>query len=161
MSRHTKLCIVCGRAFECPPSAKTITCSPECRRARARAVRHGNPWPEAAKAKLGARGQTPNLKLGTPAAQLSPIAGPYPANQEAKIWWVRSLDTGARYRVRNLRDWCRDHPELFAPDSWHHAYRGLLAVQHWLTGGRTRQVSRWKGWTLDRPGVYPDEAEQS
>ena len=30
--RNKKICIICGKEFECPPSNKTVTCSNECRK---------------------------------------------------------------------------------------------------------------------------------
>lgn len=154
-----KDCAVCGAPFAAPPSSKKVTCSRECSTVRKRAAHAGkpHPWTEEAKARLGERGQTPNLRLGTPAALLSPVAGPYETNREAKVWEVVHLPTGRRYRVRNLRKWCRDHPELFAPDPWRAAYAGLMQVHAWLRGRTPRPVTRWKDWSLEGEGVRPGE----
>lgn len=153
----TKECVVCGAEFEAPPSSKKITCSPRCSSTRKRETHLGkrHPWSDDARARLAARGQTRNLAKGTPAAQQSPIAGPFETNREAKIWRLLS-PTGERYEVRNLALFCREHPELFG-DEPELAYAGLRQVQAWLQGKTRRRVSQWKGWTLERPAVYPDE----
>lgn len=160
-----RACIVCGGAFDAPPSSKKITCSRACSTIRKRDSHRGvaNTWSPEARQRAAERGRTPNLEKGTPAAQQSPLAGPFETNQEAKIWWLRSLDTGEQIGpIRNLRKFCRDHPELWAPDPWRNAYAGLRIVQASLVGTRTgptgRPVSRWKGWTLVRPAVHPDGA---
>jgi predicted nucleic acid-binding Zn ribbon protein len=157
MAPSTKSCVVCSTPFAAPPSSKKITCSRACSAVRKRETHEGRPhtWGPEARERLREKGKTPNLELGTPAARLSPISGPYETNREAKVWWVVHLPTGRRYRARNLRKWCRDHPELFAPDRWENAYAGLLQVQAWLIGRRADTVSRWKDWTLECEGVRP------
>ena len=155
-----KLCVICGEEYTASPSDKRMTCAqPACVSARRRQTHQGRKvvWSQAARARASARGETPNLKLGTPAARKSPIAGPFETNQEAKLWWVRNLVTGDRYEVHNLCKFCRDHPELFAPDPWENAYAGLRQVQAWLVGKTPRQVSRWKTWTLEREAMYPHD----
>lgn len=144
-----------------PPSSKQITCSRSCSTARKQATHQGqrNVWPCAARARLAAKGQTANLRQGTPAAQRSPIAGPFETNQEAKVWAVLS-PRHEEYRVRNLKLWCREHAELFAPDNWERAYGGLRQVQAWLLGRKPRAVTQWKGWTLTEPAQYPAERQR-
>jgi predicted nucleic acid-binding Zn ribbon protein len=153
-----KRCIVCGTAYEESPSGR-ITCSDACDRQHRSDTHRGtsHQWTAASRATLAVKGQTRNLTRGTPAAQQSPIAGPFETNQEAKYWWVVNLATMHRYHVRNLRKFCRDNAHLFAPDPWERACAGLRQVQAWLVGSRQRQVSRWKEWTLERPAVHPDE----
>lgn len=148
-----KTCPICGVVFDTPPTGAK-TCSPGCGSKLTGQSRIGkpHPWGAAAKERLASRGQTGNLKLGTSAARLSPKAGPYSTNQEAKVWRLRRLADGQEWTVRNLRKFCRDHPELFAPAPWENAYVGLLQVQASLMGTRkSRNVSRYKGWTLTRP----------
>ncbi|GCF11984.1 hypothetical protein KDI_55480 [Dictyobacter arantiisoli] len=98
-------------------------------------------------------GETPNLTLGTAAALQSPIAGPFETNQAAKYWWLISPHE-ERYALRNLRKFCRDHSDLFAPHSWQNAYDGLRQVQASLMGRTKRSVSQWKGWRLTRPAEH-------
>lgn len=153
-----RACAICQAPFQVPPSSKKITCSRDCsheQKRRSHQGKHYTGWSKASKTALAARGQTPNLLLGTPAARQSPIAGPFETNQEAKLWEVRDGNTGAVYHIRNLRKWCREHADLFDPDPWHLAYAGLRQVQASLIGRRKRPVSQWKGWTLARPAVMP------
>lgn len=155
-------CVVCGAAFAAPPSSKKITCSGACATARKR-LSHGgvrNTWSEEARERQAARGQTPNLRQGTPAAQRSPLAGRFETNQEAKSWEIVDLRSGRRYELRNLRKFCRDHAAEFAPDPWENAYAGLRQVQLCLMGKTKRAVTRWKDWSLVRPAehVPPEES---
>ncbi len=159
---HTKICIICGASFDAPPSSKKVTCSDACSAERKRATHTGSTyagWSNESKRHLTERGQTSNLRLGTLAAQLSPIAGPFETNQEAKIWWLLNQTTRERYTVRNLRKFCRDNAELFDPDPWENAYAGLRQVQACLMGKTKRGVSRWKDWTLERPAQAPQEGD--
>lgn len=152
-----KTCSICGSEYTAPPSAKRSTCGrPACVSKRKRQTHTGkhNQWSDESRQKLSERGQTTNLRLGTPAAQDSPLAGPFETNQEAKLWWLIS-PSGDRYLIRNLHLWCREHEELFAPDTWQRASAGIRQIQAWLTGKRRRQVSQWKGWTLERPAEPP------
>ncbi len=55
------------------------------------------------------------------------------------------------FHVRNLRLWCEDNQERFKPDPWRLAYAGLLAVNAWLCGQRSRKVGQWKGRARDIP----------
>lgn len=153
-----KQCAICGAAFDAPPSSKKITCSPACSSEQKRRSHLGksNEWSAASRERLSAKGETPNLKLGTAAAQQSPIAGPFETNWAAKSWEIASLDSGQRYEFHNLRHFCRDHPDLFAPDHWEKAYAGLRQVQASMVGKTKRTVSRWKNWTLVRPAEEID-----
>lgn len=146
----TKLCMICGAGFSAPPTSKKLTCSSECSRARKRATHLGkrNVWTEESREALSQRGQTRNLALGTPAAKISPVAGPYETNQEAKTWYLHS-PRGVRYEVRNLRKFIRDHPEVFEGEA-RYAYGGILSVQRWVMGRTKQTISQWKGWTLER-----------
>lgn len=150
---HQKTCPLCQTRFNCPPSSKKVTCSPECSRLRKAQTHRGksNTWSEAARRKLAASGQTPNLKKGTPAAQLSPVSGPYVTNQEAKVWSLLS-PSGERYTVTNLALFIREHPALFNHEI-HQAYSGLRQIQRCLNGKTMRTVSQWKGWRLLRLAV--------
>lgn len=142
-------CAVCDGAFVAPPSAKTVTCSKACSSIHRSRMHVGkrNTWSETAREAKRADGQTSNLRRGTPAAKVSPRAGAFESNVNAKVWCVISPD-GDRYDVRNLRLWCETHADLFSPHPWRNAYAGLLAVAAWYAGKRSRQVSQWRGWTL-------------
>lgn len=156
-----KNCVICGVVFTASPTDKKVTCGkPMCVRTNKSRTHTGkpHPWSQEARQHRSAQGKTPNLQLGTAAAKLSPLAGPFETNQEAKFWWIVSPD-GDRYHLRNLRKFCRDHPHLFASHPWQNAYAGLRQVQAWLMGKTPRTVSQWKGWTLERAAVSPEERE--
>lgn len=144
------------------PTDKKVTCGkPACvskNKSRTHVGKSPHSWSEDARRRKSALDQTPNLRLGTPAAKRGPIAGPFETNQEAKFWWI-IRPGGDRYHIRNLRKFCRDHPELSAPDFWQNADDGLRQVQAWLTGKKKRKVSQWKGWTLERAAVSPEALE--
>lgn len=148
-----KRCAICGNEYQASPTDKKATCGqPACVSARKKQTHTGkhNHWSPDARVRASARGKTSNLKLGTPAAQQSPLSGPFETNQEAKWWWIISPD-GDRYHIRNLRKFCRDHPDLFTPDPWQNAYAGMRQVQASLMGRTKRSVGQWKGWRLAHP----------
>lgn len=149
-----KICAVCLAEFASPPSDRKATCGPECssihRSRRHQGVR--NVWTDEGRANAREAAQrTGNLALGTPAARESPLAGPFETNQEAKSWLVVAPGGAPTFEARNLRLWCEQHADLFAPDDWRAAYRGLRQVSAWWRGKTKRKVSQWKGWTLDGP----------
>jgi hypothetical protein len=154
-----KSCVICGALFKAAPTDRKVTCGKSScvseNKSRTHAGKHYT-WSDAARERKSAQGQNPNLKLGTRAAQRSPIAGPFETNQEAKLWWIVS-PSGELYHMRNLRKFCREHPQLFMPDPWTNAYSGLKHVQLWLNGKTPRTVSKWKGWTLERMALSPEE----
>lgn len=152
----TKTCVVCGAGFYAPPSSKKITCSKECSSVRKTETHKGKTftWGDEARAEWAKRGKTPNLQKGDAAAKASPIAGAFETNQEAKIWTVITPE-GRQFLLRNLRKWCRENAELFAPDDWQLAYAGLRQVQAWFVGKRKHPVTGWKGWTLAHENRNP------
>lgn len=108
-----------------------------------------------------ARNSTPEARArtaqrqpaATEAARISPRAGRGPENVHALDWHLIS-PAGAEYRTRNLYEFVRTNPELFAPadvawkrqgggrgtgGEWCNATAGLLNVK----AGRSRA---WKGW---------------
>lgn len=157
----TRTCIICGHDFDCYPSDNKVTCSKDCQRERQRRRVLANPvkWGESAKARASARGQTNNLKLGTLAAQRSPIAGRTETNQEAKIWTL--IDpSGNEIVVRNLLLWARANTHLFdkppGDRSAHQIASGFKAIAQTLRGkrgtpGKQRGAMTYFGWTLKHP----------
>jgi hypothetical protein len=148
-----KSCIICTEPFTCSPSDKRVTCGNRaCVAERKKQTHTGKhpAWSSEAKARASRRGKTANLQLGTPAAQQSPIAGPFETNQEAKYWRIISPEQ-KHYEVRNLRKFCRDNAHLFAPNTWQNAYAGLKMVNASLRGKTRRSVGQWKGWGLAQP----------
>lgn len=93
--------------------------------------------------------------LAVAAAKISPLAGRGTGNVQAKDWRLQAPD-GAIYEVRNLYEFVRSHPHLFAPTDiewkrtggkrgtggeWCNATAGILNI----SGGRAKT---WKGWRL-------------
>lgn len=143
-----KRCIICGKDFTASPSDKTVTCSLPCRKERTRrsASKTGRRWSEDKRKQLSERGQTTNLKQGTPAALQSPIAGPFETNYNALEWVIRSPD-GVTYQCRNLNLWLREHADLL-PGTPEQARAGLMQVKRSMQGKTKRKVSTWKRWTV-------------
>lgn len=141
-------CVICGAEFNAPPSSNKVTCSTPCRRERARRAATGRKrtWSEEKRARYKARGPSPNLKLGTPAARNSPKSGPFETNQNALVWTIRSPE-GVAYTVRNLKLWLREHAEIL-PGTPEQAWAGIMQIKRSMDGKTKRPVTQWKGWTL-------------
>ncbi len=143
-----KKCVICGKEFKSHPSDKVVTCSPSCRSERARLVKIGKgpEWKSESKIRLAAKGQTSNLKYGTLAARLSPIAGSFETNQEALIWTIKSPN-GVTYTVRNLTLFIKNNPNLF-DGTVSQATHGIYQIKRGMLGKTKHPVSQWKGWEL-------------
>lgn len=154
MGKNKKICVVCGRPFDCPPSSKKITCSAECSRIRKSQSHAGkrNQWSDKSRDKLRARGQTENLKLGTDAAKKSPKSGRFETNINAKVWKLTSPE-GKVYICKNLSLWCRDHCDLFGFDATEHnaiiIRTGLTNAKRGAQGKPTAQACTYKGWKAE------------
>lgn len=156
--RAWRVCPVCKKLFPSPPSSNAVTCSKECSAQWKSIVHQGvsNKWTYEAKVRLSERGQTDNLRMGTAAAQKSPIAGRFETNQEAKIW-ILVDPVGQEYVVRNLRLWAREHTELFGKPpgdrSADQIAAGFRAIVQTLKGnrgapGKPRGSMSYYGWTF-------------
>lgn len=151
--RNWKVCPICRKLFPSPASDKTVTCSKECSSEWKSRTHDGvsNKWSEESKAKKRELGQTDNLKLGTPAAMSSPIAGRFETNQEAKIWNLVD-PSGNEIVVRNLTLWARENTERFGkPEGDRSAKQivhGFYAIAETLRGTRKTSAMTCFGWTL-------------
>lgn len=143
-----KTCLICGSQFTCSPSDKIVTCSPLCRRERARRAKLGKSqkWPDSARKKLSLKGQSENLKKGTQAAMDSPFAGSFETNKQALIWTIISPE-GVKHEVRNLNLWIKQNTDIL-PGTPDQAHAGFMQIKHSIQGKTKRQVSQWKGWRL-------------
>lgn len=160
--RNWRVCPICGKLYPDPPSIRNITCSKECASAW-RAYTHKtvkNTWNEEAREKKREEGQTDNLKLGTLAAQKSPIAGRFETNQEAKVWVLVAPD-GEEITVRNLRLWARKNTHLFdKPPGDRSAIQiaaGFQAIASTIRGVRKTPAMYYFGWTLKGPPKTPEK----
>lgn len=169
--KNKKICVICGKEFECPPSDKTVTCSPECRAVRAakamndriekgeickwteefRQKHESSPAVQAARKELS--------KIGGEAAKNSPLAGPFETNQGAKIWTLVD-PSGNEYVVQNLNLWAREHTNLFDKPSGdksvqqiRHGFEAISQTLRGVRGPGCKQRGSWSyfGWTLKCP----------
>lgn len=160
--RNWKVCPICRKLFPSPESDKTVTCSKECSYEWKSRTHDGvsNKWSEESKAKKRELGQTDNLKLGTPAAMSSPIAGRFETNQEAKIWNLVD-PSGNEIVVRNLTMWARENTERFGkPEGGKSAKQivhGFYAIAETLRGTRKTPAMTYFGWTLKGLPIEPED----
>lgn len=157
-----KHCIICGAAFQSPPSAKKVTCSPACRSIRAaqsaRTVKRT--WSQEAKAR---RSVDPAViermeqlqSIGVAAALSLPEGQRGEQNRESKTWEL--IDpSGNHIVVKNLLDWSRRNYTLFEPDDADpekaamRISSGFKAISSSMRGVKSRQrpASTYKGWSL-------------
>ncbi|MGN0608836.1 MAG: hypothetical protein ACI4J6_06490 [Oscillospiraceae bacterium] len=151
-----KKCVICGKEFQSPPSAKTITCSKECLSIRRGQVGRGRKLSEQARANMSEaakkKGYTENLKKGTPASQKSPKSGRFETNINAKDWIIIS-PTGEQYECHSLINFIRKNPKLFDIDgSDKEVYR--ISKGFYTIKRNTRLNLRgqsYYGWTVEIP----------
>ena len=153
MSKNQKICVVCGRPFDCPPSDKTVTCSKECSRINKSQTHKGksNRWSDDSRKKLKDLGQTDNLRRGTDAAKKSFRSGRFETNINAIDWHLISPE-GKHYHFHSLNFWLRENcRELFGiePDSreFLSARSGLSGAKRAMLGGRYG-CTTYKGWRV-------------
>lgn len=157
-----KHCVICGAAFQSPPSAKKVTCSPACRSIRAaQAARKAKRfWSQEARQR---RAEDPEIRsrmedmqtVGTAAALSIPEGQRGPQNRESKTW-VLIDPSGNHIVVKNLLDWARRNYTLFEPadaDPEKASMRissGFKAIASSMRGvnSRKRPVSSYKRWGL-------------
>ena len=118
-----------------------------------------NQWSEESKAKKREQGQTNNLKMGTPAAMASPVAGRFETNQEAKVWTLVD-PSGNEIVVRNLSMWARENTGRFGkPEgdkSAEQIVHGFYAISQTLRGKRKTPAMTYFGWTLKELPKEPE-----
>lgn len=156
-AKNQKICVICGKSFDCSPSVNKITCSKPCSIEQKRRSHLGkrNVWSDDARARARQRGQTGNLSKGTAAARLSPVSGPFETNQNAKHWVLRSPDN-VLYEFDNLSKFVRDHPDFFANAV---SARTALSAAAGCTVGtpapsrKSRKVNQYKGWEVVSCGL--------
>jgi hypothetical protein len=148
-----KQCVVCGSDFICSPSDRKVTCGqPDCVRINKSRTHQGksNQWSDESKCNLSAKGQTTNLSKGTPAAKLSPIAGSFETNHNAKYWVLVSPE-GVEYKVRNLALWCKNNAYRFDRTPIQ-VDKGIRQIKRSMQGKTKRSVGSYLGWRLKQYG---------
>jgi hypothetical protein len=144
-----KQCIICGKDFKASPSDKKVTCGKiDCVRINKSRTHQGkrNVWGKESKRNLSVRGQTANLSKGTPAAKISPIAGSFETNINAKDWVLVSPD-GKEYKCRNLNLWAKNNCDLFDRTPAQIA-AGFKQIKRHCEGKTKRTVTSYLGWGL-------------
>lgn len=155
LSRNKKVCVVCGKEFECPPSDETVTCSPECRRKHAQKRQTGRKLSEEARKKIAyaakGRDMSKLQEIATAAAKESPKSGRFETNVNAVDWHLISPE-GKHFYFHSLHFWLRENGlELFGcePDS-----REFNNVRSGLSGAKRAVMGRgypcctYKGWRV-------------
>ena len=159
--KNKKVCIICGRIFEDPPSNKTVTCSPECRKKYAVIRATGRRVSDETKEKLSKVGKNRDMsnlqKVAVKAAQASPKSGRFETNQNAIDWHLIS-PSGKPYYFHSLNFWLRQNcRELFGiePDSkeFKNTTSGLTGAKRAMLGG-SYGCTTYKGWR-----VIPTESD--
>ncbi len=148
-------CVICGREFQCSPSAKIVTCSPACRSERARrAASHKRPESVRKKISKSAKGRDMSeLRVkGTAAAQRSPKGGRFETNSSAKEYTLITPE-GEKIIVVNLRNWVRGNSRLFGVDptdeNVDRICHGFYKILSNIIQNRSGQS--YKGWTIEAP----------
>lgn len=153
--RNKKICIICGREFDSPPSDKTVTCSLICRKERARIKRIGKKHSDETKQKMSMKAKTRDMSIlsykATEAAKISPRSGRFITNVNAIDWHLISPE-GEHYYFHSLAFWMRENcQELFGcePDSkeMKNAMSGLRGVKRAMLG-KKYPASTYKGWQV-------------
>lgn len=155
-----KICVVCGKEFNCPPSRNIVTCGPECRveyvRIKHTGLKH---TPETRRKMSQSRMANEHYKeiqaAGTRAAQNSPKSGRFPTNVNAKLWHLVAPD-GTHYRFRSLRNWLREYGKQFFgvdPDTkqFDNVVSGLSRAKRSVLGSlpaNQRPGYTYKGWSV-------------
>lgn len=163
-NRNKKICVVCGKTFECPPSDKTVTCSNECRRINARNRRIGKKLPGETRKKMSASAQGRDMTdlqaAGTAAAQISPKSGRFKTNVNAVDWHLISPE-GKHYYFHSLNFWLRENGlDLFGcePDSreFNNVRSGLSNAKR-AALGKKYPCCTYKGWKVIPTGYDNNE----
>ncbi|WP_418763110.1 hypothetical protein [Enterocloster sp.] len=155
LQRNIKICVECGKPFECPPSEETVTCSKTCRIIHAQKRQSGVKRSEQTRKKMSVSAQGRDMSalqaIGTKAAKESPNSGRYVTNVNAKDWHLISPE-GKHYTFHSLNFWLRENcQELFGcePDSkeYINALSGLRGAKRAFLGGSYGCVT-YKGWRV-------------
>ena len=124
-NKNYKVCVICGKCFPSPPSAKVVTCSPKCRSARARMARLARTdldhfteaqrakFRDSEKCKARAKYAQP---IATAAAMKLPAGQRGCQNRGSKLWII-TTPSGAKIAAINLLQFVRDNADAFDIDA--------------------------------------------
>ena len=152
--RNGKVCPVCGRAFEAPPSGRK-TCSRECSSTLRSRTHMGHGVDEATRSKISEKAKDRDMTGlgGTEAAQASPNSGRFVTNVNA-IDWVLVSPEGVRYECHNLNEWVRNNYQLFGEPAYserivNNSRSGLTNAKRGAMGKPI--ICTYKGWRVVSP----------
>ena len=161
--RNKKICIVCGKTFERPPSNKTVTCSNECRKEYAKQRSTGRVFSDESKKRISEKAKGRDLSelqpVAVEAAKCSPNSGRFETNVNAIDWHLISPER-EHYYFHSLSLWLRENSlELFGciPDSkeFNNVRSGLSNAKRAMLG-KKYPCCTYKGWQ-----VIPTEDDKS
>jgi len=177
--KNLKNCVICGRAFPCPPSDKTVTCSPACRSERARravaarggaAMLHTDESLARLERAREKRKQEHPEQLRAIAKLASDAALQNPANQRGVQHrlarrWLLVTPSGQLIKVESLSNWARENYRLFEPESTdpeasaRRIRAGFQAIARTLEGKipPNRGAYHYKDWGLLAPSRDKEE----
>lgn len=128
-----KICVVCGKPFNCPPSSEKVCCSRECSHIlRERRIKAGI--------------YTDSIHRANRLTRLNPKMQRGTENRNAKAWRIKSPD-GTVYECYNLLDWLRRHAYML-DGTPQQAWDGIAKMKYSMQGKRKHPSSQWKGWNL-------------
>lgn len=154
-NRNKKICVICGKKFESPPSDKTVTCSKKCSVEHHRRIVSGKTVSEETKKKMSESAKGRDMSLlqvtGTEAAKKSPNSGRFETNVNAIEWHLISPDN-KNYYFKSLNNWLRENcEELFGckPDSHEckNVESGLRGAKRAMLG-KNYGCCTYKGWQV-------------
>lgn len=153
--RNKRICIICGREFETPPSSNSVTCSRACISEYAKRRTTGKKRTPETREKISQSAKGKDIShlngKGTAAAKLSPKSGRFETNINAIDWHLVSPE-GKHYYFHSLNFWLRANcRELFGcePDS-----REYLNARSGLSGAKRAMLGKnygsctYKGWQV-------------
>lgn len=160
MARNKKICEICGKEFECPPSSNKVTCSGECRREKARRRKIGTKLTEHQKNIISQANKNiseerkeireRNRRTATEAAKKSPKSGKFITHKDAIDWHLISPE-GKHYQFHSLNYWLRENAEeLFGCKTereLNNVRTGLSGAKRAMMGGSYRCLT-YKGWQV-------------
>ena len=128
-----KICAGCGKPFKDSPSNLNVCCSPDCSKKHRSSLHQQGVYEESIpKMRQGFRDKVDTIG---------------PENFWTAKGWVICSPSGETYECRNLKNFIREHSELF-DGTVKQAYDGFQKIKASEQGKRKRPTHSWKGWTL-------------
>ncbi len=132
--QHYKTCVTCGKPFPSPPTAATLTCSPECSAKHRGHLHNAGVYADAEIARREGAARAPSTARGSE------------QHHVAREWVIQSPD-GQTFRCRNLLEWLRQHEDMLDGTA-RQAWDGISKIKYSMQGKRKNPSKQWKGWRL-------------